>query len=345
MIRYKNSRQLSISEFKMPFEAKLDENNRWVVLSKIVPREEFARLYYKNFKSNRGAPTKDARLVLGAIIIKHIMKTDDRGVIEMIQENPYMQYFLGLEAFTYEQVMTPSLLVSIRKRIDLDVFESLTDNLITKGLKLKSGVKPEEVDSDTKDDDNDDDPDPHPGNKGKLQMDATVCDADIKYPTDLDLLNESRQKAEELIDELCLQLKYFFVIRHLLKQKEKMYKKKSHQAENRIVNIHQPHVRPIVRGKAKAKTEFGAKINISLLDGYARVDHFDWDAFNEGQDLQVQVERFRKLTGKYPELVQVDKIYLTRENRRFLKEKGIRYTRGATGAKTGKRDQEQILET
>ena len=220
MIRYKSSRQLSISEFKMPFEAKLDENNRWVVLSKIVPWEEFARLYYKNFKSNRGAPTKDARLVLGVIIIKHIMKSDDRGVIEMIQENPYMQYFLGLESFTYEQVMTPSLLVSIRKRIDLEVFESLTDNLITKGLKLKSGVKPEEVDSDTKDDDNDDDPGPHPGNKGKLQMDATVCDADIKYPTDLDLLNESRK------------------------------------VDDRIVSIHQPHVSLIVRGKPKAKTKF-----------------------------------------------------------------------------------------
>ncbi len=191
MIRYNGSRQISISEFKMPFEAKLDENNRWVVLSKIVPWEEFARLYYKNFKSNRGAPTKDARLVLGVIIIKHIMKTDDRGVIEMIQENPYMQYFLGLEAFTYEQVMTPSLLVSIRKRIVLDLFESLTDDLIRKGSKLKSGAKPEEVDMDTKDDD--DDPNPHPGNKGKLQLDATVCDADIKYPTDLDLLNGSRQ--------------------------------------------------------------------------------------------------------------------------------------------------------
>ncbi|SEA50551.1 Transposase domain, partial [Porphyromonadaceae bacterium KH3R12] len=173
MIRYKSSRQLSISEFKMPFEAKLDENNRWVFLSKIVPWEEFARLYYKNFKSNRGAPTKDARLVLGVVIIKHIMKTDDRGVIEMIQENPCMQYFLGLEAFTYEQVMTPSLPVSIRKRIDLDVFESLTDDLIRKGLKLKAGAKQEEVDTVAKDDgvNNDDDPDPHPGNKGKLQMD------------------------------------------------------------------------------------------------------------------------------------------------------------------------------
>ncbi|MCE5178570.1 MAG: IS5 family transposase [Porphyromonadaceae bacterium] len=360
-----------------------------------VPWEEFDRLYYKNFKSNRGAPTKDARLVLGVIIIKHILKLDDRGVIEMIQENPYLQYFLGLEDFTNEQVMTPSLLVSIRKRIDLDVFESLTDDLIRKGLKLKAGAKPEEVDTDKKDeDDNDDDPDPHPGNKGKLQMDATACDADIKYPTDLDLLNGSRQKAEELIDDLYLklgieekprtyrsvarkaflnvskmkrkpanvlrkairkqinylkrdirtinemldtikdepipfdrrQLKYFFVIQHLLEQQETMYRKRAHQIEDRIVNIHQPHVRPIVRGKAKARTEFGAKINISLLDGYARVDHFDWDAFNEGQDLQAQVERFRKLTGKYPELVQVDKIYLNRENRRFLKEKRIRYT-------------------
>ena len=112
-----------------------------------------------------------------------------------------------------------------------------------------------------------------------------------------------------------------------------MYKNRNHQVEDRIVSIHQPHVRPIVRGKAKAKTEFGAKINISLLDGYARVDHFDWDAFNEGQDLQAQVERFRKLTGKYPELVQVDKIYLTRENRRFLKEKGIRHTGDPLGRK------------
>jgi hypothetical protein len=410
MIRYNSSRQLSISEFKMPFEAKLDENNRWVVLSKIVPWEEFARLYYKNFKSNRGAPTKDARLVLGAIIIKHIMKTDDRGVIEMIRENPYMQYFLELEAFTYEQVMTPSLLVSIRKRIDLDVFESLTADLIRKGLKLKAGANPEEVDTDTKDED-DDDPDPHPGNKGKLQLDATVCDADIKYPTDLDLLNGSRQKAEELIDELCLklgvrdkprtyrrvarkeflnvskmkrkpanvlrkairkqinylkrdvliinkmldtikdgpnpferrQLKYFFVIHHLLEQQETIYRKKSLQAEDRIVSIHQPHVRPIVRGKARAKTEFGAKINISLLDGYARVDHFDWDAFNEGKDLQAQVERFRKLTGKYPELVQVDKIYLTRENRRFLKEKGIRYTGEPLGRKPVKEIKSRYL--
>lgn len=61
-----------------------------------------------------------------------------------------------------------------------------------------------------------------------------------------------------------------------------MYKKRVYQIEDRIMNIHQPHVRPIVHGKAKAKTEFVAKINISLFDEYARVDHFDREAFNEG---------------------------------------------------------------
>ena len=49
---------------------------------------------------------------------------------------------------------------------------------------------------------------PHPGNKGKLQMDATVCDADIKYPTDLDLLNESclLYTSDAADDLLCVDL-------------------------------------------------------------------------------------------------------------------------------------------
>ena len=40
-----------------------------------------------------------------------------------------------------------------------------------------------------------------------------------------------------------------------------------------IVSIYQPHLRPIVRGKAKAKVEFGAKIGASIVNGYTYVDH------------------------------------------------------------------------
>lgn len=401
MKRYNSQKQLSIAEFAMPFETNLDKNNRWVVLSQVIPWEKFAELYYKNFPSRRGAPTKDARLVLGVVIVKHMLKLDDIGVIEMIQENPYIQYFLGLKGFTQKPVFDPSLLVYIRKRIDLNVFESLTDELIRKGLKINQTPT-----SQTKDEgEGTPTPSGSSRNKGKLQLDATVADADIKFPTDLELLNDSREKAEDLIDHLCKELKitdrprtyrkvarkeylnvskmkrkpdkvlrrglrlqinylkrdiriinglldrtkagrvpfdkhqnkYFFVIQHVLRQQESMFQNKAHSCEDRIVNIHQPHVRPIVRGKAKAKVEFGAKINVSLQDGFARIDRFDWNAYNEGCDLPGQVDRYKTLNGHYPELVQVDKIYLNRTNRTWLKERNIRHTGDPLGRKPVKK--------
>ncbi|MDD2243525.1 MAG: hypothetical protein WCR12_08915 [Dysgonamonadaceae bacterium] len=92
---------------------------------------------------------------------------------------------------------------------------------------------------------------------------------------------------------------------------------------------------PHLRGKAKAKTEFGAKINISLLDGYTKVDHFDWDAFNEGQCLQAQFEGFRELTGKYRIWFRWTRLFHSGEQV-VLKEKGIPYTGEPLGRKSVK---------
>lgn len=93
-----------------------------------------------------------------------------------------------------------------------------------------------------------------------------------------------------------------------------MYQRSTHRCDDRIVSIHQPHVRPIVRGKEGCKTEFGSKIRVSLVDGIAMVDHLGWDAFNEGQDLKNQVEQYKVRYGYYPESVLADGIYGTRDN-------------------------------
>jgi IS5 family transposase len=116
----------------------------------------------------------------------------------------------------------------------------------------------------------------------------------------------------------------FWVMQHIFNQQHEMYTQKKHTCEQRIVNLYQPYVRPIVRGKDKAKVEFGAKINISEVDGMVRLDHFSWENFNEGCDVELQIERYRELYGCYPELLLADRIYLTRENRHLLKEKHIR---------------------
>ena len=114
------------------------------------------------------------------------------------------------------------------------------------------------------------------------------------------------------------------VIQELYRQQLEMFQKKRHQIEDRIVSISQPHVRPMVRGKARTNVEFGAKLAISVVDGKVRIEQLSWDHFNEGLTLQEAVERYRERYGVYPEAVLADKIYRNRENLRYCREHQIR---------------------
>ena len=118
--------------------------------------------------------------------------------------------------------------------------------------------------------------------------------------------------------------KYLLVIDTLYQQQKKMFDSQTHTVEDRIVSIHQPHIRPIVRGKTQAKVEFGAKIHVSVIDGISFLDELSWDAFNEGNHMMDYVERFKNRFGCYPRELLADQIYCTRANRAALKEKGIR---------------------
>ncbi|NLB50485.1 MAG: IS5 family transposase, partial [Clostridiaceae bacterium] len=90
------------------------------------------------------------------------------------------------------------------------------------------------------------------------------------------------------------------VVMQVHDQQREMYDLRKRQVPNRIVSISQPHVRPIVRGKRSARVEFGAKVAMSLEDGYARIEKLSWDAFNESQTLQDSCERYRERHGYYP---------------------------------------------
>ena len=206
-----------------------------------------------------------------------------------------------------------------------------------------------------------------------------ACPQDISYPTDLNLLNDAREKSEELIDVLYDQIKlsdeqktkprtyreiarkeylkvaqkkhktnkeirhalrkqlsylnrnikyiksllkcfdniplnrkeykYLLVIQTLYEQQKFMYDNKTHSVEHRIVSIHQPHVRPIVRGKTNAYVEFGARIQMSIMNGITFLEDVSWDAFNEGTRLLSTIENYKRRFGYYPQKVFADKIY------------------------------------
>lgn len=395
MIRYTPENQLSIEEFKTPFQNSLLPDNRWVIMSKIVPWDKFAKLYISMMNSGFGRPGISPRIVLGALIIKHQEKLDDRSVIDAIQENVYMQYFLGLPEFSTKPVFDSSLFVEIRKRVGADVFDSLSVDLI-KSISKK--VDSKHLNSEEKKGNEE------PKNKGKLQADATVADQYITYPTDNGLLNSARKQSQKLIDflyeengkegikprtyrkkldkgflgyskkkkkakkvhrkmtrslleavkrnlhhieimlnvfeekHLYFPLEYkdqrtLWIINHLYEQQRAMYDTKAQSYPDRLVSIHQPHVRAIPRGKTKAQIEFGSKLGVSLDQGFARIDTLSWQAYHEGKDLTKQIEAYKTIHGYYPELVLVDKAYATRENRKWLKERGIRITATPLGRK------------
>jgi len=120
-------------------------------------------------------------------------------------------------------------------------------------------------------------------------------------------------------------------IRTIYQQQKYMYDNRTHSVPDRIVSVSQPFVRPIVRGKAGKPVEFGAKLDISVVDGWTRLECYSFDAYNEAGNLRAMVERFREREGHYPSRILADKIYRNRENLSYCKECGIRLSGPALG--------------
>lgn len=111
-----------------------------------------------------------------------------------------------------------------------------------------------------------------------------------------------------------------------------MYENNIHSVPDRIVSISQPYIRPIVREKAAAPVEFGAKLDLSNDEnGMARLERLSFDAYNESDVLIGAVEGYKERTGHYPQRVLADKIYRNRANLSFCRQHGIRLSGSALG--------------
>ena len=431
--------QITIEDFFMPFGGKLLKTNRWVKLASIMPWEHIEQIYMASFQSERGRPAISSRIAFGSIFIKENDNLTDEGTVAAIAENPYMQYFLGLTAFQAEPLFDPSMMVHFRKRFPVEEVAKINEYICTgvwpdqqRNVDLND-TQEELQQEETQQDENQESNQEHPSksgkrdkntskkklkrekkqkkNRGKLIMDATVAPADIKYPTDIDLLNKSREHLETAVDILwkevphkghklpyspkkarksylslakskkwteakcrtaigdqlrCIQQatkrleelevlvpdyekrfpawlhRRLEVIPLVYAQQKGMYDNHTHTCEDRIVSLEQPHVRPIQRGKRPNPTEFGQKLHLSVVDGFTYLEQTCWSNFNEGCDLAAVVADYYRKFGCYPEAVLADKIYQTRANRAFCKEKGIRLTGPALGRpKAGEADRKQ----
>jgi len=146
--------------------------------------------------------------------------------------------------------------------------------------------------------------------------------------------SEPTQKQEQLLQ----------TIRTLYEQQRFMHSNKTHAAENRIVSISQPHIRPIPRGKKKAKTEFGAKVALSVVNGYTFTDHISYDNFNEGTMLGESIKRYKERFGMLPSKILGDTIYRNNKNRELCKSLGIHLSGLPLGRRSAEKYRQQIKE-
>ena len=111
--------------------------------------------------------------------------------------------------------------------------------------------------------------------------------------------------------------------------------------KHRIVSLHQPHVRPIIRGKEVKPVEFGAKVHKVQVGGLSFIEHLSYDNFNEGTRLKQSVAFHQKHFGKLSQLA-ADAIYATNENRRYCTALNIATSFLAKG-KQGKLQQQKSV--
>jgi len=264
MYRREHRHQLSFEDFFLPFGGKLSGDNRWIKLAELIPWDELEDDYAAQFCKGFGAPAKPFRMALGALIIKTRLGLTDEELVEQIKENPYLQFFIGLEAFQYSAPFDPSMMVYFRKRLPEAVVNDCNERIVRHGLKVIRSS----VDRDPGDDGGGggststaDQPQPLPqkqANQGSLLIDATCAPVDIRHPTDLSLLNEAREVTEILIDAMHPQ------VRDSFGHKPRTHRKQARQQFLAVAKKKRPRISKI---RKAIKQQLGhIKRNLSSID-------------------------------------------------------------------------------
>ena len=184
-------KQLSLHHFNQSCGMQLDLTNDWFRNANRLPWEAWESLYAALFPGTKGNVAKPCRMALGSLIIQMRMGFSDRDLVKQIQENPYYQFFIGLDEFQTALPFTPPLLVTWRKRLDAGFIIKANDALCDAMPKAKRRSR-KSFGSSTA------------GTLIATQIcDATVAPQYIRYPQDTSLLNEARLKLEGIIDNIC----------------------------------------------------------------------------------------------------------------------------------------------
>ena len=144
-----------------------------VKLSKVVDWEKLDETFGESFCPEKGRPAISTRLMIALHYFKFTFDLSDEDVVLGWVENPYWQYFSGMKYFEHDLPIHPSSMTRWRKRIGEAGSEQLLKQTIEAGLKMKA-IKTSQL--------------------KRINVDSTVQEKDIRFPTDARLYDRAREK-------------------------------------------------------------------------------------------------------------------------------------------------------
>lgn len=225
----------------------VDPDHPLVELVHAVNWDRLDEMFGETFCPDVGRPGVSTRLMVSLHYLKFTHNLSDEDVVAGWVENPYWQYLSGMKWFEHELPIHPSSMTRWRKRIGEAGAEELLKETLEAGLRLKA-VKPYQL--------------------KRVNIDTTVQEKNIRFPTDGRLYDRARQRLVNAAHErgVCLRQNYNRLSKQLLcKQSRYSHAKQMKRARKctRAMRTYLGRViRDIERNCSKPDDDLGALLEV-----------------------------------------------------------------------------------
>jgi transposase, IS5 family len=314
------------------------------LLAEQIDWQQFDLAIDECYAEELGRPGVNTRLMVGLMYLKHAFNQSDESLVARWVENPYWQFFCGLDYMQHDPPVDSSMLSKWRKRVGAERLEKLLEATIHTALAMKA-IKPNDLE--------------------RVNVDTTVQEKAIAFPTDARLYHKMRIALVRRAKELNIRLRqsYRFVGKKALfmqgryaharqmKRAAKMTRRlktmlgcvvrdierkacktrgqirdeplrelltlahrllaQQRDSKHKLYSVHAPEVECIAKGKAHKRYEFGCKASVATTSnnnwivGAQALHGNPYD----GHTLDGAIQQIERLTNRTPDDVIVDKGY------------------------------------
>ncbi len=332
------------SSGRIKLEDLLDKNHGLYQLANKLNWDYLAEHFGQYYSEDNGRPGIPIRIMAGLHYLKYLENESDESVVEKFRENPYWQYFCGLEYFVHEIPCHPTSLVKWRKRLGIKGVEKLLTETLNAAKRLSFLTE---------------------ALLKRVNVDTTVQEKAITFPTDAKLCHKMREhlvkeahlRGVELrqtyvrLSKRALSQQSRYVQAQQMKRATKETKKvknylgrvvrdierkidcpdvqlndklsmanrllaQQKEDKNKLYSLHAPEVECIAKGKVHKKYEFGCKVSVVTTAKEPWVVGIKAHHGNpyDGRTLKASLKQVKELSGIKPKQAFVDKGYRGKEN-------------------------------